>query len=39
MTMDKFRPLQKQFYYDATAKYDTYLEQLGVIYPTLEPPQ
>lgn len=36
--MDKFRPLQKQFYYDPT-RYDTYLEQLGVTYPTLEPPK
>jgi aminobenzoyl-glutamate utilization protein B len=38
VAMDKFRPLQKPFYYDPT-KYDTYLEQLGVVYPTLEPPQ
>jgi aminobenzoyl-glutamate utilization protein B len=38
VAMDKFRPLQKQFYYDP-AKYTTYLEQLGVVYPTLEPPQ
>jgi aminobenzoyl-glutamate utilization protein B len=37
VAMDKFRPLQKQFYYDP-AKYDTYLDQLGVVYPTLEPP-
>jgi aminobenzoyl-glutamate utilization protein B len=36
VAMDKFRPLQKPFYYDPT-KYDTYLEQLGVVYPTLEP--
>jgi aminobenzoyl-glutamate utilization protein B len=38
VAMDKFRPLQKQFYYDP-AKYTTYLEQLSVVYPTLEPPQ
>ena len=36
--MDKFRPLQKQFYYDPT-RHDTYLDQLGVTYPTLESPQ
>jgi aminobenzoyl-glutamate utilization protein B len=35
--MDKFRPLMQPFYYDAT-RYDTYLEQLGVVYPTLERP-
>ena len=38
VAMDKFRPLQKPFYYDPT-RYDTYLEQLGVVYPTLEPPR
>jgi aminobenzoyl-glutamate utilization protein B len=38
VAMDKFRPLQKKFYYEP-AKYDTYLEQLGVVYPTLEPPR
>jgi len=31
---EKWRPLQKPFYYDA-AKYNTYLEQLGVRYPVL----
>ena len=35
--MDKFRPLMQPFYYDAK-RYDTYLEQLGVVYPTLERP-
>lgn len=37
VAMDKFRPLMQPFYYDAT-RYDTYLEQLGVVYPTLERP-
>lgn len=32
--MDQYRPQLKEFYYDET-KYDTYLEQLGVSYPTL----
>lgn len=32
--MDKFRPDLKKFYYDP-AKYKTYLEQLGITYPTL----
>jgi aminobenzoyl-glutamate utilization protein B len=34
-TMDKFRPELKQYYYDPS-KYKTYLEQLGIKYPTLE---
>lgn len=34
--MAEFRPLQSEFYYDPS-QYDTYLEQLGVTYPTLEP--
>jgi aminobenzoyl-glutamate utilization protein B len=34
-TMDKFRPELKKYYYDP-AKYKTYLEQLGIKYPTLE---
>lgn len=34
--MARFRPLMKEFYYDAS-KYDTYLEQLGVKYPEIEP--
>ena len=32
--MEEFRPKLQPFYYDET-KYDTYLEQLGVQYPTL----
>ncbi len=32
--MDEYRPRMKQFYYDP-AKYDTYLEQLGIKYPTV----
>ena len=34
-TMDKFRPELKKFYYDPS-KYNTYLEQLGISYPTLK---
>ncbi len=34
-TMDKYREQQKKFYYDPS-KYSTYLEQLGISYPTLE---
>jgi len=33
-TMDLYRPQMKQFYYDAS-KYNTYLEQLGIKYPTV----
>lgn len=33
--MDKFRPEMKKYYYDPS-KYGTYLEQLGIQYPTLE---
>ena len=33
--MDQFRPAMEKFYYDET-KFDTYLEQLGVTYPTLK---
>ncbi|MFN4146003.1 MAG: amidohydrolase [Runella sp.] len=36
--MEEFRPQQERFYYDAT-KYKTYLEQLGVKYPTLRDDQ
>jgi aminobenzoyl-glutamate utilization protein B len=32
--MEKYRPLMKRYYYDP-AKYDTYLEQLGIKYPTV----
>ena len=33
-TMDLYRPRMKQFYYDAS-KFNTYLEQLGIKYPTV----
>jgi len=33
--MNRFRPELEKFYYDET-KYDTYLEQLGVRYPTVK---
>jgi aminobenzoyl-glutamate utilization protein B len=33
-TMERFRPEMRKFYYDAS-KYDTYLDQLGVKFPTL----
>jgi aminobenzoyl-glutamate utilization protein B len=32
--MDKYRPEMRKYYYDA-AKYKTYLEQLGIQYPTI----
>jgi len=32
--MDEYRPRMKAFYYDP-AKYGTYLDQLGVKYPTV----
>lgn len=32
--MEKFRPLMQKFYYDET-KYPTYLDQLGIKYPTV----
>jgi len=32
-TMERFRPQMRKFYYDAS-KYDTYLDQLGVKFPT-----
>ena len=32
--MEKYRPQMKSLYYDAS-KYDTYLEQLGIHYPTV----
>jgi aminobenzoyl-glutamate utilization protein B len=35
--MEKYRPEMKKFYYDP-AKYDTYLEQLGIKYPTVVKP-
>jgi len=33
-TMEKYRPQLRQYYYDET-RFDTYLEQLGITYPTL----
>ena len=33
-TMEKYRSEMKKYYYDA-AKYSTYLEQLGIKYPTV----
>jgi len=33
--MDKFRPEMRKYYYDPT-KHKTYLEQLGITYPTLK---
>jgi aminobenzoyl-glutamate utilization protein B len=33
--MEKYRPLMEPFYYDSK-KYPTYLEQLGIKYPTLK---
>ena len=35
-TMRTFRPLLEQYYFDET-KFDTYLEQLGITYPTVPP--
>jgi aminobenzoyl-glutamate utilization protein B len=37
-TMARFRPEMRNFYYDA-ARYDTYLEQLGVNFPAMTRPQ
>ncbi|MEX2572824.1 MAG: peptidase dimerization domain-containing protein [Balneolaceae bacterium] len=34
-TMNEFRPELEKFYYDET-RYDTYLEQLGIQYPTID---
>jgi aminobenzoyl-glutamate utilization protein B len=34
-TMEKYRPQMKTMYYDPS-KYDTYLEQLGIKYPTVK---
>ncbi|MDC0874695.1 hypothetical protein OAP64_03560 [Flavobacteriaceae bacterium] len=33
--MKQYRPLLEKFYFDET-KYDTYLEQLNIQYPTLK---
>jgi len=37
-TMEKYRDQMKKYYYDPS-KYKTYLEQLGITYPTLEKKQ
>lgn len=34
-TMEEYRPRMKELYYDPS-KYDTYLEQLGIKYPTVQ---
>jgi aminobenzoyl-glutamate utilization protein B len=34
-TMEKYREQMKKYYYDPS-RYKTYLEQLGIVYPTLE---
>ena len=34
--MARWRPLMRPFYYDAS-KYGTYMEQLGIEYPTVRP--
>jgi aminobenzoyl-glutamate utilization protein B len=36
--MEEFRPQLREFYYDET-RFETYLEQLGIEYPTLRPDQ
>jgi aminobenzoyl-glutamate utilization protein B len=36
--MAEYRELMKKYYYDAS-KYPTYLDQLGIKYPTVRPPQ
>jgi aminobenzoyl-glutamate utilization protein B len=36
-TMDQFRPEMRKYYYDAS-KYKTYLDQLGIKYPTIRTP-
>ncbi len=35
-TMEEYRPKMKAFYYDPS-RYDTYLQQLGIKYPTVRP--
>ena len=35
--MKLFRPELEKLIYDPT-KYETYLDQLGVVYPTVDPP-
>jgi aminobenzoyl-glutamate utilization protein B len=36
-TMEQYRPRMKAFYYDPS-KYETYLDQLGIKYPTVRAP-
>jgi len=36
--MEEFKPELEKYYFDET-RYDTYLEQLGIVYPTLRPDQ
>ena len=36
--MERFKPQLEELYFDPT-RYDTYLEQLGIEYPQIEPPQ
>ena len=36
--MDRFRPELRKFHYDPS-RYSTYLEQLGIAYPTLSRPE
>jgi aminobenzoyl-glutamate utilization protein B len=35
MTMERFRPAMRKYYYDP-ARYKTYLDQLGIDYPTVK---
>ena len=35
-TMEQYRPRMKALYYDSS-KYDNYLDQLGIKYPTVKP--
>jgi aminobenzoyl-glutamate utilization protein B len=35
--MERFRPQMQKYYYDPS-RYPTYLEQLGVSYPTVKKP-
>jgi aminobenzoyl-glutamate utilization protein B len=34
--MQRWRPVMREYYYDSS-RYDTYLEQLGITYPTVRP--
>ncbi|MFN8061126.1 MAG: amidohydrolase [Vicinamibacterales bacterium] len=36
--LEQYRPEMRKFYYDPT-RYKTYLEQLGIVYPTVRPPK